>query len=55
MQTSMFSTWPANAWPSRLVITAASPGNQRSGQTTETLSVFPLAAIWPAVRLLAMS
>jgi hypothetical protein len=50
----MSSTSPANARPSRLVTTAKSPGNQRSGLTTETLTVSLLTAICPAFRLLAM-
>jgi len=54
-QMAMPWTSPANAWPSRLVTTATSPGNQRSGQTTETLSVSSSAAIWSAVSVLAMS
>jgi len=54
VQMSMPATSPANARPSRLVTTAKSPRNQRSGATTETLTVSSSAAIWPAVRLLAM-
>jgi len=54
VHTSMPATSPANARPSRLVTTAKSPRNQRSGQTTETLIVSSSAAIWPAARLLAM-
>jgi hypothetical protein len=39
----------ANAWPSQLVTTAKSPGNQRPGQATETLAVSSVAAIWSAL------
>ena len=54
VQTSMPSTSPANARPSRLVTTAKSPRIQRSELTTEMVIVSSSAAIWPAVRLLAM-
>ena len=54
VQTSMPSTSPAKARPSRLVTTAKSPKNQRSGQTTQMLIVSSPAAVWLAVRLLAM-
>ena len=45
VQTSMASTSPANACPSRPVTTARSPWNQRSGQTTEMVSVDRPSAI----------
>ena len=53
VQTSMASTSPTKARPSRPVTTAKSPKNQRSGQTTEMMSMSWPAVIWPAVRLLA--
>ena len=50
VQTSMASTSPAKARPSRLVTTAKSPKNQRSGQTTEIVSVS-----WPRLPIEAFS